>query len=176
MSPQPRVPAVTPPLTGWPPPAAAAAAPPSCAAAGPGTVKGLEPPACSPTALRPPPSPQLGPQRPAWVGDTQDRAEAAGAGSWSNPTGKDTVSSRALAITRFSIICRCRDSVCGAGGALGTSTHTPWPPVGSGGYPRDPLPAWLLAPSGSQPLPSPPLARDVFCTAWLGFSRATRAS
>lgn len=26
--------------------------------------------------------------------------------------GKDTVSSRALAITRFSIICRCRDRVC----------------------------------------------------------------
>lgn len=29
-------------------------------------------------------------------------------------SGKDTVSSRALAITRFSIICRCRDSVCQA--------------------------------------------------------------
>lgn len=31
-----------------------------------------------------------------------------------SPSGKDTVSSRALAITRFSIICRCRDSVCKA--------------------------------------------------------------
>lgn len=85
------------------------------------------------------------------VGDTQDTA---GAGSWSNPTGKDTVSSRALAITRFSIICRCRDSVCGAAGALGTSTHTPRPPVGSRGPPG----TLSLPGCGSGQLPAPPQA------------------
>lgn len=136
MSPELRVPAVTSPLTCWPPPAAAAAAPPSCAAAGPGTVKGPEPPLCSPTAFYPPPSPNWDPKGLRGAGDTQDRAEALlEPAPGAIPLGKDTVSSRALAITRFSIICRCRDSVCGAGGELGTSTHTPGTAVGSRGPP-----------------------------------------
>lgn len=67
---------MTSPLTGWPPPAAAAVALPSCAAAGPGTVKGPEPPLCSPTALCPPPSPSWDPKGLRGVGDTQDRTEA----------------------------------------------------------------------------------------------------
>lgn len=69
------------------------------------------------------------------VGSPQDRERLL-----SIPTGKDTVSSRALAITRFSIICRCRDSVCGAGGELGTST-TPHGHQWGAGVPRDQLSA-----------------------------------
>lgn len=82
---------------------------------------------------------------------------------------KDTVSSRALAITRFSIICRCRDSVCEAGGVLGTLDQSYGHQCGrhGAGVPWDPLPS---LPGGS------PLASEVFCSAWLGFSRATRAS
>lgn len=74
-----------------------------------------------------------------------------------SPAVKDTVSSRALAITRFSIICRCRDSVCKADSVLGMPPQNPRPPVcqawsrGSPRHRRDPLPSQT---AGSSP-PSP---------------------
>lgn len=65
-----------------------------------------------------------GPQIPVWDGCSpglcRSLARPRGRRSALSRSGKDTVSSRALAITRFSIICRCRDSVCEAGEALGT--------------------------------------------------------
>lgn len=74
-----------------------------------------------------------------------------------SPAVKDTVSSRALAITRFSIICRCRDSVCKADSVLGMPPQNPRPPVCqawsrvSPRHRRDPLPS---QPASSSP-PSP---------------------
>lgn len=143
---------MTSPLTGWPPPAAAAAALPSCAAAGPGTVKGPEPPLCSPTALHPPPSPSWDPKGLRGVGDGQDRAEALGAipqgriqsppGPWQSPGSPSSA----------------------AAGTASAEQEGSWehPPTPHGhqwgaGVPRDPLPAWQPALSGSQLLPSPNL-------------------
>lgn len=137
---------MTAPLTGWPPPAAAAAALPSCAAAGPGTVKGPEPPPCSPTALCPPPCPSWDPKGMCGVGDTQARVEQSHWEGYSLLPGlgdHQVLHHLPLQGQRL----RSRR-------AVGNITHTPWPPVESGAPPGTlSLPGCRLCPAPSPHLP-----------------------